>query len=630
MLLELSERLDWGLVSSRAARRHAWNAALAYTVPYLVLDAIQDWVLPAMKPAHAPALAICRSVLFVVACPLRGALDTCVWAVLQRRQLFRCAATPADGVGANQGLADLRAALRYDLVQLTAFGIASLSGGARARVARIAPAHLHGEQAGRWPPPPAARRMRTQGGEVERLMHVPLARLSTSVPASAAARPLTGSSDHSLDQAESGSLVFGHYRANTFAALREALTVDEVDFTDAFAQIRVPFAVSPGEGAQRPTPIVHQTGSAAQLPSPRAAKAAADPSGLAEVASSGASGSYFYFTPCKRFIVKTISKREKDRLVALAAALLSHVLSSPLREARRLDVPPSLIQYYGAYSIRVPPGPIRRALGCNFGRPQVYYVVMRNHLYGLAKPHLTFDLKGATFNRRRLGEHAADSLRSAIVEGQCADWSGTLLDSDWLSLPITLPLPPAVRVALALVLARDVRFLASQGLIDYSLLIGVPLQSSGNDAARVHECRPRAAAALPSSTPPHRRQGSDAWWESAPLQRSRASGAILGPSALVGIGIIDIFERWESGWCLQRAVLSAVLRLTCAAPADATTALPPRAYALRFEEFVAIEVLRLPREERDVLLPSWRHLWASRPRENPPGQCDELIDCYGV
>jgi len=32
---------------------------------------------------------------------------------------------------------------------------------------------------------------------------------------------------------------------------------------------------------------------------------------MAEVASSGASGSYFYFTPCRRYIVKTISIKEK-------------------------------------------------------------------------------------------------------------------------------------------------------------------------------------------------------------------------------------------------------------------------------------------------------------------------------
>jgi len=54
---------------------------------------------------------------------------------------------------------------------------------------------------------------------------------------------------------------------------------------------------------------------------------------------------------------------------------------------RRLTTPSpacsTLIHYYGAYSIRVPPGPVRRALGCELGRPLVYYVVMKNHMFGM-------------------------------------------------------------------------------------------------------------------------------------------------------------------------------------------------------------------------------------------------------
>ena len=38
-----------------------------------------------------------------------------------------------------------------------------------------------------------------------------------------------------------------------------------------------------------------------------------------------------------------------------------------------------------------------------------------------------------------------------------------MLDCDWLDLPVSLPLPPGSRARLARTLARDVRFLASQG-----------------------------------------------------------------------------------------------------------------------------------------------------------------------
>jgi len=113
----------------------------------------------------------------------------------------------------------------------------------------------------------------------------------------------------------------------------------------------------------------------------------------------------------------------QDRLVALASALLTHIRSQPPRDPRHLGEAQSLIHYYGAYSIRLPAGPFRRCLGCQSGRPLVYYVVMRNHLHGLKGPHLTFDLKGATFNRRRVKQSKTrDALRRAIIEAEPPRW----------------------------------------------------------------------------------------------------------------------------------------------------------------------------------------------------------------
>jgi len=84
------------------------------------------------------------------------------------------------------------------------------------------------------------------------------------------------------------------------------------------------------------------------------------------------------------------------------------------------------------------------------------------------------------------------------------------------------------------------------------------------------------------------------------------------------VGVIDIFERWERGWWLQHAALSLFLFCTRATPPDGITALPPRAYALRFEEFVLSEVLRVPRGQRNALLPTWGHLWHGGPGRDEP------------
>eukprot|EP00962_Isochrysis_galbana_P000654 scaffold188_cov107-Isochrysis_galbana.AAC.1 len=147
---------------------------------------------------------------------------------------------------------------------------------------------------------------------MESLVHVPVAGLS--------ATPIFHPSD-ATGEAETGALVFGHYRAGTFALIRAALGVDDADFAAAFRAIEVPFAPESAGGA--PRVHVGGAGPGAQNGGCAAGKAVGPlcgSGGVAEVASSGASGSYFYFTPCGRFICKTISRREKERRVAVWAS----------------------------------------------------------------------------------------------------------------------------------------------------------------------------------------------------------------------------------------------------------------------------------------------------------------------
>ena len=199
---------------------------------------------------------------------------------------------------------------------------------------------------------------------------------------------------------------------------------------------------------------------------------------LREIVSSGASGSYFYTTPCGRYIVKTIGRDEKDELVRIAPEYVKHCQKQRHRGG-------SAIHYYGAFAMGVPTGPLTRLLCCAtasetiLGRDagRVFYVVMKNWTHGMPQssvPHLSFDLKGATFNRRRLDDGAAAARLRAQVrdEGLRQKWP-TLLDWDWLELGLPLPLTLAEREALGTRRSADVRFLASQKLLDYSLLVCV-------------------------------------------------------------------------------------------------------------------------------------------------------------
>jgi len=133
--------------------------------------------------------------------------------------------------------------------------------------------------------------------------------------------------------------------------------------------------------------------------------------GFREIISSGASGSYFYVTPNRQFIVKTISKAEKATLMSVASEYVRHCERNP----------GTMIQYLGCHSIRLP-----------LNTAKIYFVVMTNALPA-KKLDSTFDLKGATANRQRV--RGAD--KKAMLSGARSLGSfKTLLDHDWMALGV--------------------------------------------------------------------------------------------------------------------------------------------------------------------------------------------------
>merc|ERR1719234_1180615 len=101
-------------------------------------------------------------------------------------------------------------------------------------------------------------------------------------------------------------------------------------------------------------------------------------------------------------------------------------------------------------------------LSWTFSR-KVYFVVMRNFLP--AAMWLTFDLKGATANRRSLD---VDRLlkRSNGATTNCS--YGTLRDWEWLDCAMCVDIPAESRLEVATTLHEDAKFLGEQGLLDYS------------------------------------------------------------------------------------------------------------------------------------------------------------------
>jgi len=146
---------------------------------------------------------------------------------------------------------------------------------------------------------------------------------------------------------------------------------------------------------------------------------------------------------------------------------------------------------------------------------------------------------------------------------------GTLRDWEWMDIAMMVDVDDHDRAALAEMISADAAFLGEQGLLDYSLLVGI------------HR--------LPPELTPEQRE--------ARLHTLRLQGGYpsVDRRKVYFFGIIDVHERFSLRWKVQRALLSVGYHLLLRAPdAAGMSALPPVEYADRFRTFAMYEVLQLP------------------------------------
>lgn len=159
--------------------------------------------------------------------------------------------------------------------------------------------------------------------------------------------------------------------------------------------------------------------------------------------SDGRSGSFFGFSPDRRFIIKTVDEAEFDLLLKSLPAYCRHLKAHPAS---------LVVRFYGLYSLTVKGFTDLATLRC---------IAMSNvfHLPSAAVIEEQYDLKGS-WVQRHAPEH--DSNRAALG-----------LDVDLLR---NLDLNEEDRKAFVDQAAYDTDFLSSLDIMDYSLLLGfVPL-----------------------------------------------------------------------------------------------------------------------------------------------------------
>lgn len=156
--------------------------------------------------------------------------------------------------------------------------------------------------------------------------------------------------------------------------------------------------------------------------------------GLRELSSPGKSGSLFYLSHDDRFVIKTLRRSELKVLLRMLPYYYKHVG----KHENTL-----ITKFFGLHQITV-------------GSKKVRFVVMGNMFCTELRIHKRYDLKGSTQGR--------------FTEKEKAGENTTLKDLD---LSYDFHMDKLLRESLMKQISLDCKFLESQQIIDYSLLLGL-------------------------------------------------------------------------------------------------------------------------------------------------------------
>ncbi|KAL3534620.1 hypothetical protein ACH5RR_003081 [Cinchona calisaya] len=167
---------------------------------------------------------------------------------------------------------------------------------------------------------------------------------------------------------------------------------------------------------------------------------------LRELCSAGKSGSFFYLTNDDRYMIKTVKKAEVKVLLRMLNTYYNHV---------RAFENTLVTKYFGLHCVRLN-GPAQK---------KVRFVIMGNLFCTNYMIHKRYDLKGSTFGR------ITDKPESEI------DANTTLKDLD---LNFIFRLQKNWFQEFRRQVDRDCEFLEQEGIMDYSLLVGLHFRDASN------------------------------------------------------------------------------------------------------------------------------------------------------
>eukprot|EP00753_Platysulcus_tardus_P018111 PLAT6720.1.p1 GENE.PLAT6720.1~~PLAT6720.1.p1 ORF type:complete len:725 (+),score=331.91 PLAT6720.1:15-2189(+) len=277
--------------------------------------------------------------------------------------------------------------------------------------------------------------------------------------------------------------------------------------------------------------------------------------------SEGASGAFFVFTKDQRFAVKTMSKDECIFLREMAGRYLAYMSKHPNT---------LITKYFGLHSIKM-------------YRQRIYFVVMENVFPPKEKLtiHERYDLKGSWISRN------ADRSKGDNV---------VLKDGD---LNLRLQINPELSRRLGREMRSDVDFLSSNGIMDYSLLLGVHRRRFHIDGDGPSRRVSRGGRKRQAKRRGSRAASDEVGADGVPFYRESQGGVMAlvveGPGTYF-FGIIDCLQQWD--W--KKKAEAAAKRWLKFKDPHGISAVPPEEYAVRFKQrVIASFIERAAREEEE-------------------------------
>eukprot|EP00468_Gymnochlora_sp_CCMP2014_P008136 CAMPEP_0167759206 /NCGR_PEP_ID=MMETSP0110_2-20121227/10893_1 /TAXON_ID=629695 /ORGANISM="Gymnochlora sp., Strain CCMP2014" /LENGTH=682 /DNA_ID=CAMNT_0007645563 /DNA_START=1648 /DNA_END=3696 /DNA_ORIENTATION=+ len=169
-----------------------------------------------------------------------------------------------------------------------------------------------------------------------------------------------------------------------------------------------------------------------------------------EFISNSKSGAFFYYSNDGKFLIKTVEKAEANCLTGMLFEYQNHLRDNPHTRLCRM---------YGLY---------RLSLGHSLAGlrgTKFYFIIMESVFYTARFIHLIYDLKGSSHGRAATEK---DFKRQPTRNFTCT----VLKDNDLRESKQKIVLGDRAK-DMQVQIAKDAAFLAKQGIIDYSLLIGI-------------------------------------------------------------------------------------------------------------------------------------------------------------